>query len=278
VLTAIVTTATGWETLDLLPGAHVAVLADDVTVGVKGRLLGLELRDSLLVLRPGPVAGFVFLFRKPLVQSTVVGQVLATRTGALHLDACRVSADLSEFYSKTGKPRSGMGHAHGYGMGDGFGGDKANPPHTAGRWPPNVVLVHAPGCKRTGTKNVKSSTLLTKHELAESENNCMSGKNYARNPRRDYAPEGTETVAAWECELGCPVQILDEQSEAMGMHLAGNKRPMDHQKGNKVYGHFNPQSNNPDYYADTGGASRFFPQFKDESELLGWLTRLVTPV
>jgi hypothetical protein len=30
---------------------------------------------------------------------------------------------MSEFFSKTGKPRSGLGHAKGFGMGEGYGGE-----------------------------------------------------------------------------------------------------------------------------------------------------------
>lgn len=81
----------------------------------------------------------IVLARKPF-KGTVAANVLEHGTGAINVDACRVEADQSEFYSSTGKPRSGMGHAKGYGMGEGYGGDAANPPHVAGRWPPNVLL------------------------------------------------------------------------------------------------------------------------------------------
>lgn len=58
----------GWqdEVHDLHPGAHVAVFADNADAGIEGRLVGLELRDTLLVLRSGPKANFIFLFRVPL--------------------------------------------------------------------------------------------------------------------------------------------------------------------------------------------------------------------
>lgn len=80
------------------------------------------------------------LARKPL-EGTVAENVAKWGVGGLAIDASRIEGDTSEFFSKTtGKPRSGAGHAHGYGMGEGFGGDAANPPSPLGRWPANVLL------------------------------------------------------------------------------------------------------------------------------------------
>jgi site-specific DNA-methyltransferase (adenine-specific) len=79
--------------------------------------------------------------RKPFAKgSTVAANVLVWGVGGLNIDASRVAADMSEFVSATGKPRSGMGHAHGFAMGDGYGGENANPPNALGRWPANVIL------------------------------------------------------------------------------------------------------------------------------------------
>ena len=81
----------------------------------------------------------IVMGRKPLV-GTVAANVLEHGVGGLNIDASRVAADMSEFVSATGKPRSGMGHAHGFAMGDGYGGENANPPNALGRWPANVIL------------------------------------------------------------------------------------------------------------------------------------------
>lgn len=40
------------ELSKLAPGSHMAVFGDDVDVGIEGRMAGLELRDTILVLRP----------------------------------------------------------------------------------------------------------------------------------------------------------------------------------------------------------------------------------
>jgi DNA modification methylase len=81
----------------------------------------------------------VVLGRKPLV-GTVAENFLAWGVGGLNIDASRIAGDMSEFISATGKPRSGMGHARGFEMGEGYGGENANPPHAKGRWPANVIL------------------------------------------------------------------------------------------------------------------------------------------
>src|SRR5271168_3168667 len=126
----------------LHPGAHVALLTSDEYQAIEARRAGFEIRDTLLLLWPRTTS-FAFLLRAPFPGGTT-DQIEMTGTGVLNVDACRVAADLSEFFSATGKPRSGMGHAKGYGMGEGYGGDRANPPHVAGRWPANVVLIHGP--------------------------------------------------------------------------------------------------------------------------------------
>lgn len=69
----------------------------------------------------------------------------------------------------------------------------------------------------------------------------------------------------WECVDGCPVKALDHQGVATGSHAAGNKATeTNHVVGSQAieggFG-FKPQRNNPDYYADEGGVSRFFSQF-----------------
>ncbi len=81
----------------------------------------------------------VVMARKPL-DGTVAENTLRWGVGGLNIDGSRIAANQREFYSATGKPRSGMGHAKGYGMGEGYGGENANPPHPAGRWPANVIL------------------------------------------------------------------------------------------------------------------------------------------
>jgi site-specific DNA-methyltransferase (adenine-specific) len=192
----------------------------------------------------------VVVARKPLSESTVAANVLEHGTGAINVDGCRVAGPKPLRGNEHGDAGIfGMGSRHPAGTGD-------------GRWPPNLVLTHSADCKRVGTRRVKSSTLLTKHELRESENLAMSGKNYARNPRQDYAPDGTEEVSDWRCAEGCPVAELDRQSGTLHTH-AGNWKGHGG-RGNRVS--YSPFPGRPGTYdpGDSGGASRFFPCFEAE--------------
>ena len=192
------------ESVDLPPGAHVAVLANDATVGIEGRLAGLYLRDTTLVFRPGPTSGFVLLFRKPLAEATVAAQVLATGTGAMNINACRVST--FDKYNRA-PASSGFSGISGYATGTGRMSDSSN----AGRWPPNVVLVHEPGCKNVGTTKIFDRGGTSRNTALGLMND--DGWQPSRgNISRPVGEDGMETVAAWECEPRCPVPLLDGQS------------------------------------------------------------------
>ena len=214
----------------LLPGSHVAVFADAQPdlVGLAGRLAGLELRDTLVVIRSGPALGLVLLFRKPIAEATLAEQVWATGTGALNLGACRV--ETAETITT---------HSRGYTMAHPATRDKhvlpgrrrqdlVEPNERNGRWPPNVVLVHGPECQR-------------------------------------------------DCESTCPVKLLDEQSGFSTSSKPGEVfRRKDHATGSMSGSLGAPRGIPEVAYGDAGGASRFYPQFKDESELRVWVERLIS--
>lgn len=265
------------ETRGLLPGAHVALLADSAGAAVEGRLLGLELRDAILVLRPGPTAGFVFLFRVPIAEGTIVGQVLATGTGALNIDGCRIPSGGEHFRSTVNGRGGGMLAAdprEGASLGM-FQADAVFEPtnHLGGRWPPNMLLVHGPGCRKSGTKKVKSGVAHEENTVTDPGFNGGWGR---RDAQFGYAGgDGLEEVPAWECELGCPTAILDNQSGILTSGALDQSRRS--APNHEIYGAFEKYSDPKLYESNSGGASRFFPQFKDEDELHAWLTRLVSP-
>lgn len=151
----------------------------------------------------------ILVFRKPF-KGSVARNVLEHGTGALNIDAARVAGDMSELISGTGKPRSGMGHAHGYGMGEGFGGDRANPPHPDGRWPSNMVFTHLPGCKVIGTETIRGD---------------LRGDPGGRRPggfgdvgadKGDSKPNarvyGNEEIPVYECVDGCPIKEMGDRA------------------------------------------------------------------
>lgn len=76
----------------------------------------------------------ICLARKPLAESSIVRQVLATGTGGLNIDGCRVGTDV------TTTIRSGHSGDHGKFGNDGRTGEWENPP---GRYPPNTILSHS---------------------------------------------------------------------------------------------------------------------------------------
>ena len=79
-------------------------------------------------------------------------------------------------------------------------------------------------------------------------------------------PDGTETVAVWVCEDGCPVAALDDQSgERPGMSGGGATLENSNKKtGREVVPAFNRKPSAPFIRSDTGGASRFFKQVQNE--------------
>lgn len=279
--TALVTRATpDWAVgaRALLPGAHVALLADDVAAAVEGRLLGLELRDSLLVLRAGPTSGFVFLFRVP-VAGTIASQVAATGTGGINIDGCRIPSG-GEHYRATVKGRGGGMLAEDPREGAALGmfhPDSTFEPtnHLGGRWPPNVLIVHSPGCRRVGTRAIESGKAHRSHS---------GGKNFGSDvpkpplPDMTYADErGYEQMVSWSCELGCPAPVLDAISGERTTSKPGEVyRRKDHETTSMAGSLGAPRAGVAEVaYGDTGGASRFYPQFESEAEMLVWLNRLV---
>lgn len=131
----------------------------------------------------------ILLFRKPL-QGGVVDNLRRHGVGGLRVESCRAAS---------------------------------------GRWPSNLILSHARGCRRQGR--------------------------------------------GWVCAQGCPVRKLDEQS-GVRTSGGGNIRRIPwsgFHGGDGVTGM--PEIS----YADSGGASRFFPQFDGPEELRQWLISLVCP-
>lgn len=202
------------ETLRCLkPGAHGLVWALPRTSGFTMMALvdaGFEVRDSIVhlfgsgmpkglnVAKAGagpewegwnttlkPAHEIWWLVRKPLNESTVVKQVLATGTGVINVAGCRIPLIGAEEHSTPGRYKdSGIQNVFGAVKGDPkelqierakLGG---NPRYdTSGRWPANAVLSHA--------------------------ESCVEG----------------------ECSEGCAVQALDEQSGVLtsGGGDKGNK-------------------------------------------------------
>ncbi len=265
-----------WRNPEVLPGGYVAILTPDEDLALAARVAGFQLRDTLLILGPGNRTSFGFLFRSP-PEGTVIESTLKHGTGLMNINTCRVKADLTEFFSATGKPRSGLGHAEGFGMVGVYGGDKANPPNKGGRWPTNMVLVHGTGCRLVGTRTVTTGVAHRTNGGGKT-----FGGNVDKPPMEDltYAgQDGKETIPAYDCEPTCPVWKLDVQSGTRVSTLTGRADPKldhDHPSSAKTESWFSGgKATESRVYADTGGASRFYPQFPSKVELIEWVKHLI---
>lgn len=231
------------------PGQHVVVVVPHVYEAYKGRYLGWELRDTFLILGAWGTL-YAFLFRIPLQESTVAAQVLKTGTGGLWIDGCRVRNESMEHFrgesvtkqtTVSGDLRTGAALGM-YGAGASF--EPTN--HPGGRWPPNLLLIHHPECRELGVKRLK-------------------GSNPVAAPRL--------TVASWDCHASCPVGKLDRQSGVL-------KSPKPYTYQGKLGGGFTNGDigqgiGHDKEFGDTGGASRFYPQFGSLQECMDWLDRLI---
>lgn len=255
----------------MLPGEHIVVLGRPENA-LDARISNLQLRDTLLVLFPGPRVLFAYLFRTPL-EDTVAENVLKYGYGGLNIDVCRIHSGPSQGKSATCKDKGGGN----WGV---FNDDRWRPKPlpidrsmAKGRWPTNLLLVHGPGCVRVGEKKVRGGTA---RRLAGVSNQVAYGGNIGRlapgTPDLGYVgSDGLETVPAWACQPDCPVRLLDEQSGRLksgdptgAVRNEGGNMLLGQGKGVPLTG-----------YGDAGGASRFYPQFGSFPEALDWITKLI---
>jgi hypothetical protein len=231
----------------------------------------------------------IVVARKPF-PGTVAANVLEHGTGALNIDGCRVGGG---GYDAPGD--RGHENARSRQMDFGMTAGKA---HDEGRWPPNVVFTHAPGCEPAGTREVPSNARSRKKPAGSAKFPGAYGE-LVNDQDRAYGNPGTaEVVETWDCAPGCPVAELDAQS---GVLTSGaNPARRGSGKFRDAYGEFAGQQECTAHRgADTGSASRFFPAFRWQAkapaserprlpdgtahptvkplELMRWLVRLVTP-
>lgn len=201
-----------------------------------------------------PASEFYILVRKPLGERTVAVNVLRHGTGAINVDAGRIGVEGEDTGRKSiSKPYGGAA------LNDSASVPQDSTGHGKGRFPANLVLSHSAACRRVGEKDVKGSRKLG--GISRRGQRAVLG-DYGMNPtemKSQCNPDGTETVAAWECVPGCPVKELDDQG---GELTSGTLRGERATGQSAVYGNFgqNPVAEN--FPGSTGTASRFFYQAK----------------
>lgn len=188
------------------------------------------------------------------------------RTGAslpLNVDACRVGTDEERravFSGAKGAAQSEFGA----GTVLGNSGKYLSEPHSAGRYPPNVLLTHALECERVGVRKVKGDARQGGGTRPGGFGDVGANRGNGVPCAAGHAdPDGTETLDDWRCVEGCPVRVLGEQSGET--RTAGNISPT-----RMTPGYFGgpDRFGVPTNHADTGTASRYFPQFEHEAPFL----------
>lgn len=152
----------------------------------------------------------VHVLRKPLTGS-VAETVLAHGCGAMNIDAGRIHSGPSAGGTTSGE--NAFGQDAGWNKTNVYtqGIDRSM---SAGRWPANLVLQHPSGCRPTGTKQVTSQNPAYANEYNNPIYGTLSGPREQGKGIGFGDADGKEIILVWECQPGCPVPDLDEQSIA----------------------------------------------------------------
>ncbi|MBM3274386.1 MAG: site-specific DNA-methyltransferase [Candidatus Sericytochromatia bacterium] len=200
----------------------------------------------------------VVIARKPLI-GTLAENLLEHGTGALNIDASRIGTRSQTIVRGGNQSRSAYGKfAH---------DDKVEEfNYDTGRWPANLLLVHGPECKPKGARRVRSSNPIDREPGGQrfTGSVCFGRKSYSGTQSPGYADEdGKELVVEWDCQDGCPVKLLGQQSGE-----SGGSKPIERNAGKKrltgaTYsgGKDYTQDYTSPGYSDEGDATRFFAQF-----------------
>lgn len=215
----------------------------------------------------------VVVARKPM-RGNVTAQVLATGTGALNIDGCRVDTGGEEVTAGLSDPanRRGVVGQRMQASGDAERNQAAQRAsleraNAMGRWPANVVLLHAPACERAGVRRVPTGTTVRRNldpDAMRPGSVYGAQRNHQELVDVTYGDgDGRETVEAWRCAPGCPVAELDAQG---GELRSGDPTAVGDPAGragqNAYMGESRPAGTPIVGYGDRGGASRFFYQAK----------------
>ena len=222
----------------------------------------------------------VTVARRPLGLPTVAQNVLMHGVGALNIDHSRIAPIVGETvgpgsYSDPNNRVGAVGATAFVSQRDvgkmaeaqAASVERSN---RLGRWPSNLLLGHMAGCVCVGEKTVKGShdtTGVWGHNNTRTETyggGWRKGQGDAGRTRGHTQPDGTETVAAWNCAPNCPVAALDDQSglQKSGVAVNRNRPPgtMTSWLGTRA-----SQVGEDVGFGDVGGASRYFKQLGSKS-------------
>ncbi len=172
----------------------------------------------------------VVLF-KPLAEKTYVANVLKYGTGVLNIDATRVKhsskTDFEE-HKKQVEAVQNRGGVRGNSWKNSSDLSGANDVSLLGRWPPDTVFTHAPGCRRQDGEDAAWA--------------CVDG-----------CP-----VAELDRQSGDRPSTLTGRADPNVSH----EHPGDDKSSKSLF--LGERSHLSTVYADSGGISRVFPQFEED--------------
>lgn len=209
---------------------------------------GFEIRDVIV-----HVFGSGFPKSKALMKPASEHWILCRKPGPLRhlrIDDCRVGTDVRT------NPAGVLGT-------NTYGRMERNESFTvaAGRWPANLIMSHARGCKRVGTQRVPSNG---HHPGRRGSAGMWSGEggglDGTEGGERYMGNGGTEEVPAYRCAEGCPVALMDAQSGILKSGVLAphhNAKPSTGWSGGSRAGRIKGT-----FGGDTGTASRFFHCFE----------------
>lgn len=197
----------------------------------------------------------IIVARKP-IEGTVAANVLEYGTGALNIDATRISyCGEEDMASATPQGRVTSKEISAIGAEPDAGRQLQRVefarPEQKGRWPANVMLSHTDECVLIGSRTefVGGGAKMSATGRAAVE----FGGGYERGD----GFVGTEvSTELWECADDCPVRLLDEQSGTLASGNASVGSGSGSRKGQTYSGATTGKI--ASVFADSGGASRFF--------------------
>ena len=159
-----------------------------------------------------PASEPIVVARKPLI-GTVAANVLKYGTGALNIDGCRVGfqSDMDKASAvPQGKATAKVGALAG---GTQNARDRAEfeVKQGTGRWPPNVLLTHAPGCRLIGSQTVRGDGRGPDALGGVRPGGFADVGAEKGSAKPNAAVYGDSTIPVFACAPGCPVAALDAQ-------------------------------------------------------------------
>lgn len=205
----------------------------------------------------------ILVFMKPIAEKTIAENFLKHGTGGMNIDATRVKHVSKEDFEEHKrqveqvKAKGGVRNNSWKNSSDLSG---ANDVNINGRWPPDVVFTHAPGCEQIGTRKEPAPVI---NRFTDGAKPFGGGAGHPYETVQTGDENGEEEVIVWQCVPGCPVQELDRQSgNKVGCGSKTRRRA-----NADAYKRSEGQSTNfakkqGVLYPGKGGASKIFPQFE----------------